>query len=177
MSKQGHHNASAGPPKYLQDFTKALASEVRILLQEVGKLRDERTQLQAEIAELMAVKAKQSGGGNPNVDFAGWLAKREPTPPPAPPTPPPLDDLSPARPGWRIVHKKPERRDRKKALPAPVPEAPPPPEAPPAHVPAWAQWRPNPIFSPQPKAGASTPMSAPMSPRAGLFGPPSPTPQ
>ncbi|PSR73233.1 hypothetical protein PHLCEN_2v10893 [Hermanssonia centrifuga] len=34
------------PPKYLNDFSKALASEVRILLQEVGKLRDERRQLQ-----------------------------------------------------------------------------------------------------------------------------------
>lgn len=33
-------------PRYLNDFSKALASEVRILLQEVGKLRDERRQLQ-----------------------------------------------------------------------------------------------------------------------------------
>lgn len=32
--------------RYLNDFSKALASEVRILLQEVGKLRDERRQLQ-----------------------------------------------------------------------------------------------------------------------------------
>ena len=36
------------PPsyRYLTDFSKALASEVRILLQEVGKLRDERRALQ-----------------------------------------------------------------------------------------------------------------------------------
>ena len=32
--------------RYINDFSKALASEVRILLQEVGKLRDERRQLQ-----------------------------------------------------------------------------------------------------------------------------------
>lgn len=35
--------------RYLQDFSKALAGEVRILLQEVGKLRDERSQLQAYV--------------------------------------------------------------------------------------------------------------------------------
>ena len=32
--------------RHLNDFTKALAAEVRILLQEVGQLRDERRQLQ-----------------------------------------------------------------------------------------------------------------------------------
>ncbi|KIJ69674.1 hypothetical protein HYDPIDRAFT_104265 [Hydnomerulius pinastri MD-312] len=35
-----------GEYRYLNDFSKALASEVRILLAEVGKLRDERRQLQ-----------------------------------------------------------------------------------------------------------------------------------
>jgi len=51
------------PPKYLNDFSKALASEVRILLAEVGKLRDERRALQFEIAELMSVKSKHGAGG------------------------------------------------------------------------------------------------------------------
>lgn len=37
------HSESA---RYINDFSKALAGEVRILLQEVGKLRDERRQLQ-----------------------------------------------------------------------------------------------------------------------------------
>lgn len=41
-------------------FSKALAQEVRILLQEVGKLRDERRQLQFEVAELLAVKVNSS---------------------------------------------------------------------------------------------------------------------
>lgn len=37
--------------------SKALAAEVRILLQEVGKLRDEKRALQYEVAELLAAKA------------------------------------------------------------------------------------------------------------------------
>lgn len=36
--------------------SKALAAEVRILLQEVGKLRDEKRALQYEVAELLAAK-------------------------------------------------------------------------------------------------------------------------
>ena len=36
--------------------SKALAAEVRILLQEVGKLRDEKRALQYEVAELLASK-------------------------------------------------------------------------------------------------------------------------
>ena len=45
---------------HLGYFSKALAQEVRILLQEVGKLRDERRQLQFEVAELLAVKVYSS---------------------------------------------------------------------------------------------------------------------
>lgn len=40
--------------RYLNDFSKALASEVRILLAEVGKLRDERRQLQLYVLSLLA---------------------------------------------------------------------------------------------------------------------------
>ncbi|KIM24997.1 hypothetical protein M408DRAFT_331470 [Serendipita vermifera MAFF 305830] len=36
--------------------SKALAAEVRILLQEVGKLRDEKRALQFEVSELLAAK-------------------------------------------------------------------------------------------------------------------------
>ncbi|KAG8833739.1 hypothetical protein FRC20_009407 [Serendipita sp. 405] len=36
--------------------SKALAAEVRILLQEVGKLRDEKRALQFEVSELLAMK-------------------------------------------------------------------------------------------------------------------------
>lgn len=176
MANKG--NYSGGPPKYLNDFSKALASEVRILLDEVGKLRDERRALQFEIAELMAVKSKHGGGG----DFApDWLQKREPTPPPVEPPPPDAaEELAPARPAWRTVHKRAERKPKAKALPAPPSPAPaPPPPVPPPNLPAWAQWRPNPVYSPQPQAapsGGPLPSSpAPTSGR-GLFGPPTPPP-
>ncbi|KAJ3483801.1 hypothetical protein NLJ89_g12032 [Agrocybe chaxingu] len=51
------------------DFTKGIATEVRYLLAEIGKLRDERRQLQYEIAELMAVKSKFSAGGEYQPDW------------------------------------------------------------------------------------------------------------
>ncbi|KAH7101731.1 hypothetical protein BKA62DRAFT_702069 [Auriculariales sp. MPI-PUGE-AT-0066] len=172
MSQKQPYGKGA-PPKYLNDFSKALASEVRILLQEVGKLRDERRQLQQEIAELMAVKAKH---GLPGGEYAPptWML---PAPPPPEPEHAPPAELGPpveAKPGWRTVHKKPERRPREpKALPAP----PPPPVAAPAPMPdpgrglpSWAQWRPNPHLQPTPGRRGS-PLPVPPTPRPqGLFG-------
>ncbi|TCD67193.1 hypothetical protein EIP91_000420 [Steccherinum ochraceum] len=175
MSEKGPYQP---PPKYMTDFSKALASEVKILLAEVGKLRDERRQLQYEIADLMATRSKYGSGGEyaPN-----WAPKREATPPPVSPPPVPLaiEDVEPARPAWRTIHKKPEsRRSKQKALPAP-PAAPAPMPEPqvPANLPAWAQWRPNPLLSPQPQlASPGSQSPAMMPPRAGLFGTPSPPP-
>ncbi|KIP10765.1 hypothetical protein PHLGIDRAFT_125282 [Phlebiopsis gigantea 11061_1 CR5-6] len=172
------------PPKYINDFSKALAGEVRILLQEVGKLRDERRQLQHEIAELMAVKAKYSEGGEYGA-AAGWLQRREPTPPPALPPPPPPDDgepPAPVPPAWRTVHKRHPRERKPKALPAPVAAPPPAIEAaPPPNLPAWAQWRPNPNYTPQQQIASPMPAAAVPSSSGGrgggLFGPPSPPPQ
>lgn len=174
---------NGAPPKYLNDFSKALASEVRILLAEVGKLRDERRQLQFEIAELMAVKSKHGAGGEYSPD---WRPKpQEPMPPPpAAATPPPVDDGAPvqARPAWRVVHK-PTRRERApKGLPAPAPapvpqiEAPKPVSNP--NVPAWAQWRPNPALMPSVvPSGPVSPRPATPPARPGLFGPPTPPPK
>ncbi|KAI0258583.1 hypothetical protein BC834DRAFT_64579 [Gloeopeniophorella convolvens] len=168
-------------PKYLNDFSKALASEVRILLQEVGKLRDERRALQHEIAELMAVKAKHSAGGEYSPD---WRPKYLPeelmppapaSPPPPPPEEPPALD-GPARPAWRTVVKRPEpgARRKGKAAAAPPPPPPPPPpaiEAPRSELPSWAQWRPNPNVHPVhrgPDPSQAIVQSPP--PRQGLFG-------
>ncbi|KAG5721464.1 hypothetical protein E4T56_gene13032 [Termitomyces sp. T112] len=163
------------PPKYLNDFSKALANEVRILLAEVGKLRDERRALQYEIAELMQMKSKHGSGG----EFApDWrppppLLEAAPAPPEAtPPTP------VHARPGWRTVHPR-QRPPRTvpKAIAQPPPPAPfavpsPAPEPP---MPAWAQWRPNPLLAPTPVNAA--PMSPPLPPPSrGLFGPRTPPP-
>ncbi|TBU26258.1 hypothetical protein BD311DRAFT_667941 [Dichomitus squalens] len=173
MSQKGNYPA---PPKYLNDFSKALASEVRILLAEVGKLRDERRQLQYEIAELMAVKSKFGGGGEYNSE---WMPKHEEPPAPASPAPPTapsvIDDGAPARPAWRTVHRREERRAKAKAkaLPAPAPAPPAIAAAPePSNLPAWAQWKPNPLLSPAPIMGTSSsplPADVPM-PRSGLFG-------
>ncbi|KAI8989025.1 hypothetical protein BD414DRAFT_460352 [Trametes punicea] len=180
MSQKGNYGA---PPKYLNDFSKALANEVRILLAEVGKLRDERRQLQYEIAELMAVKSKHGAGGEFTPD---WAPKHEesPAPPsPAPPAPPSvIDDGMPARPAWRTVHKREERRQKAKARAIQAAPAPPPaitaPE--PMNVPSWAQWKPNPLLSPVPVVGspsAPLPSDHAMPPRSGLFGPPTPPPK
>ncbi|KAI9429059.1 hypothetical protein H4582DRAFT_1029319 [Lactarius indigo] len=175
-------------PKYLNDFSKALASEVRILLQEVGKLRDERRALQHEIAELMAVKAKHSAGGEYSPDWRPKYLPEELMPPtPGPPPPPPPAEEAPApdgptRPAWRTVVKRPEpgpRRKGKAAAAAPPPPPPPPPaiEAPRPELPSWAQWRPNPNV--HPVVRGPTPSQAVVQappPRQGLFGPVTPPP-
>jgi hypothetical protein len=186
MTSNGGRNSNSGfngaPPKYLNDFSKALAGEVRILLEEVGKLRDERRQLQFEIAELMAVKSKHSMGGQ----YAPEWVTKQLEPPPAAPAPEeivPAAPPQPAAPAWRTVHKRPERRPKSaKAIePPPAPTSPPPPPIASAPSgPAWAQWRPNPLLSPAPRQGAPGspfPSLAPPPSRGGLFGPPSPPPK
>ncbi|KAF8736292.1 hypothetical protein AX14_000548 [Amanita brunnescens Koide BX004] len=170
------------PPKYINDFSKALASEVRILLAEVGKLRDERRALQYEIAELMAVKSKHGAGGEYSPDWRPSNLKAVEAPPdavapPAPAPPPSPDEPIQARPGWRVIHK----RKTKAITAGPAPTPPPAPAAvaspPPARqeIPAWAQWRPNPLLAPTPVAAAPIPQSPPAKP--GLFGPPTPPPK
>ncbi|KAF8214916.1 hypothetical protein K438DRAFT_765528 [Mycena galopus ATCC 62051] len=168
MSKGGHNAV----PKYINDFSKALAGEVRILLAEVGQLRDERRALQYEIAELMSVKSKHGAGGE---YIPEWRPKpeEEAPPPPEPPAPG-------SRPGWRVVNKRAERRERAlgKQQP-PSPSSVPPLEPPKPNVPAWAQWRPNPHIAPQAvsaTASAPLPLSIPPA-RSGLFGPPTPPPK
>ncbi|KAI0292874.1 hypothetical protein BC826DRAFT_403219 [Russula brevipes] len=183
-------------PKYLNDFSKALASEVRILLQEVGKLRDERRALQHEIAELMAVKAKHSAGGEYSPDWRPKYLPDELMPPPGPPgppgfpppgpqDPPPMDESlapeGPARPGWRTVIKRPEpssRRKGKAAAAAATPPPPPPPaiEAPRPEMPSWAQWRPNPNVHPVVRGPPPSQAVVAPPPRQGLFGPVTPPP-
>ncbi|KJA21354.1 hypothetical protein HYPSUDRAFT_42227 [Hypholoma sublateritium FD-334 SS-4] len=158
------------------DFTKGIATEVRILLQEIGKLRDERRQLQAEISELMSVRSKFSANGEFQPEW------RLPAPAIEAPPPEPLpgmEEVVPqAKPGWRVVHKRPERKARTTPKitgpPAPAPLA--LPEPPKPEAPAWTQWRPNPLLAPTPHMG-STP--APMTPptRNGLFGPSTPPPK
>ncbi|KAG5652710.1 hypothetical protein H0H81_004023 [Sphagnurus paluster] len=161
MSKNG------GPPqpttpKYLNEFSKALALEVKILLAEVGKLRDERH-------ELASLKAKHSAG----IDYSPhWRPKIE-----EPPPPPAIEDSPPvqARPGWRVVHKRPERKPRPptSSTPAHPPAMQQIVEPPRPDLPSWAQWRPNPLLAPTPVNGPA--LGLPQSPqppsRTGIFVP------
>ncbi|KAJ7673513.1 hypothetical protein B0H17DRAFT_1082832 [Mycena rosella] len=172
MSKGGYN----GAPKYLNDFSKALAGEVRILLAEVGQLREERRALQFEIAELMSVKSKHGAGGE-------YAPEWRPKPEEEPPAPPEPAAPGTARPGWRVVNKRAERRERalgKAPQRPPSPGSVPPLEPPKPNVPAWAQWRPNPLIAePKPlpgSAGAPFPPSLPPA-RSGLFGPSTPPPK
>ncbi|GLB39491.1 hypothetical protein LshimejAT787_0700010 [Lyophyllum shimeji] len=176
MNKNGH-GPQVPAPKYLNDFSKALAGEVRILLAEVGKLRDERRALQFEIAELMNLKSKHGAGGEYQSD---WRPKIEAPPPeeapPAIEAPPPPSTPAPS--GWRVIHKRPERRDRgERALTKVPPQTPaspgPVPEPPRPELPAWAQWRPNPLLAPTPVLPSTPPPPS----RSGLFGPATPPPQ
>ncbi|KAF8179840.1 hypothetical protein BJ912DRAFT_981967 [Pholiota molesta] len=163
-----------------------IATEVRYLLQEIGKLRDERRQLQAEISELMSVRSKFS----PNGEFQPeWRLPVPAIEAPLPELPPaPEEPVPQAKPGWRVVHKRPERKARTapKAITGPPPPAPPPmPEPPKPEAPAWTQWRrmfdsilylmrpltsllSEPPLAPTSMAPSPTPMSPP--PRGGLFG-------
>ncbi|KAG6840577.1 hypothetical protein C0991_005766, partial [Blastosporella zonata] len=151
-------------PKHLNDLSKALASEVRILLAEVGKLREERRTLQYEVAEVMQMKSKRGAGGEFSSDWKPekpqplLQAPEQPLALEGPPAP------IQARPGWRTVHPRPEYKPRSQRAPT-KPAAPPAPAMPsmaplapsPAPEPAWAQWRPNPLLAP-------TPVGSPMSP-------------
>ncbi|KAF8153374.1 hypothetical protein B0H34DRAFT_784462 [Crassisporium funariophilum] len=157
----------------MNDFSKGIAQEVRQLLSDIGKLRDERRQLQFEIAELMAVRSKFSANGEFQPE---WRPPAIEAPPELPP--PAIEDVPAAKPGWRVIHKRTERKARTvpKITGPPAPPTPALPEAPRPEAPAWAQWRPNPLLAPTPLAPPSA-MSPTPPPRGGLFGPSTPPPK
>lgn len=180
---------NGGLPKYINDFTKALSAEVRVLLEDVSKLRDERRALQAEIAELMAMKAKHGVGGEYGSKWMPPTDMRSPSPPEEPPLSPTEHTQAPtlaeARPAWRTISKN-EKRTPRTSLPgaphsyssrSPAISARRSlsPESNGARPPAWTSWRPNslvhaPVSQPTVSPLRSTP------PRGGLFGPSTPPP-
>ncbi|KAI5994457.1 hypothetical protein EDD15DRAFT_2118914, partial [Pisolithus albus] len=125
--------------EHLDKFSKALAIDVRMLLGEVGKLREERRAIQHEVGSLMMVRAKYSPGG----EFHGdWQP-----PPGAPSQPPPDMPVPEERPQinrlrCRRVHTRSTRRIRKPRPVQPLQaEAPIPP---PWHTQSWETWHPTP---------------------------------
>ncbi|KAG2366333.1 hypothetical protein BDR07DRAFT_1480198 [Suillus spraguei] len=158
---------------YLDEFSKALATEVRMLLGEVGKLREERRNIQHELGYLMMMKAKYGPGGEFDPDWKppmpGPGGPDVPPPPEAPPPPP--EEPGPARPAWRTLPRS-TRRIRK-----PRPDQPPPPEPGPAPirqpVHSWVTWHPNPALAPTPPSIEPN-LIVPDQGSPGLFGPRSP---
>ncbi|ORX41083.1 hypothetical protein BD324DRAFT_678476 [Kockovaella imperatae] len=60
--KQAREQVGFNLAGYLDDFSKALSGEVRVLLKEVGDLRESRRALYMEIADLLLMKGRQSAG-------------------------------------------------------------------------------------------------------------------
>ncbi|KAF7367072.1 PH domain-containing protein [Mycena sanguinolenta] len=145
---------------YLDEFSKTLASEMRMLLGEVGKLREERRALQHELGYLLGIKSKYGPGG----EFEPEWKPAPGGPPLDPGPPPPPPDLPQAKPGWR-THK-----TRKKDAASPPPPVPGPD---PRHQ-SWATWQPDPNLAPTPPAHEPT-LLVPEVSSPGLFGPRSPS--
>ncbi|KAK1226342.1 hypothetical protein PQX77_010689 [Marasmius sp. AFHP31] len=141
----------------------------------------------SEIEELKQWKDRETAGLP-----IEWLppSLQPPAPPallPPPPPDPDAEDYEPARPAWRTVHKRADRKKKQKAItgggpasPSPPPQTPPPMGGMPGGfaMPSWAQWRPNPVYSPAPvSASPGSPLPASVNAKPGLFGPPSPGPK
>ncbi|KIJ34026.1 hypothetical protein M422DRAFT_182624, partial [Sphaerobolus stellatus SS14] len=134
--------------KYLDGFSKALSDEVKMLLAEVGNLREEKRNLQHELGYLMCMRSKYGPGGEfdpdwrPNVPmYGGPPGPGGPPPPGAPPAPPP------AKPAWRNIQtqgppklsKRQRKLQREQEEAAAAAAAGPSEPAPRAH--SWATWQ------------------------------------
>ncbi|EGO01064.1 hypothetical protein SERLA73DRAFT_151625 [Serpula lacrymans var. lacrymans S7.3] len=154
---------------YLDEFSKALASEVRMLLGEVGKLREERRNMQHEIGFLLSMRAKYAPGGEFDPEWKPpATGPPADAPPPEPPAPP--EEPAPARPAWRTVTQRTRKiRKRQEAAPPAQPPAPDPRQ----QVTSWATWHPDPALAPTPPSIEAN-LIVPDRGSPGLFGPRSP---
>ncbi|KAJ7926703.1 hypothetical protein B0H13DRAFT_2313201 [Mycena leptocephala] len=180
-------NAQPGPtPKYIHDFSKALAGEVKILLAEVGKLRDEKRSLEYEVAELMSIKARHSAsladGGYAFYPGHGWRPQIEGPPPQSSGTAASARAGGGDRPGAQPGQHGQQIVLRGSRAPPPVA---------PAHLPVErsdeaetrrvesacvGKLETNPLLAPGASAGPNMPFMSPP-PRDGLFGPKTPPPK
>ncbi|KAJ7246101.1 hypothetical protein B0H12DRAFT_1126792 [Mycena haematopus] len=175
VQSTAHEQVNFNVQGYLDEFSKALASEVRMLLGEVGKLREERRALQHELGYLLSIQSKYGAGGEFEPDW-----KPAPGAPGGPPLypvpPPPLPEPEFAKPAWRtVINRRPaeqRKTNRRDAAPPPAgaPEAASDPRR---QVGSWASWQPDPGLAPTPPSREPIlQVSEDSSP--GLFGPRSP---
>ncbi|EFI27492.1 hypothetical protein CC1G_15527 [Coprinopsis cinerea okayama7 len=182
---------------YLNEFSKALATEVRMLLGEVGKLREDRRALQHEIGFLLTMRSKYGPGGEFDPNWTppagtgpGGGGPGDGPPPPAPDVPEPPPEAPPAaRPGWRPVKKK-KKKEKAAAMQqqqqmhgmeehvghhptgaSGLPRRPVMAVSPRAQVSSWAApWMPDPTMQPSPASVEAT-LQVPARGSPGLFGP------
>jgi len=163
---------------YMDNFTKGLADEVRLLLGEVGKLREERRTMQYEIGELIQAKSRYTSDGpfdpliqDPLAQAQAELSylmllKSKYGPggeydpdwhPPSfePPTEPEVDAgfdpaSSPTVPAWRNVVARSNKRKKARSGSPPAP----PSDPVESHWSGWTNWNPDlesPPRSPSPE--------------------------
>ncbi|EJF61726.1 hypothetical protein DICSQDRAFT_169744 [Dichomitus squalens LYAD-421 SS1] len=158
---------------YLDEFSRSLATEVRMLLSEVGKLREDKRNLEYQIGELLKFKAKYGPGGEFDPSWKPAMVcvptDAAPQPEPAPPEPEPeVPQQAPS--AWRTL---PTRGSRRRRTQQPAPQPPPEPQPAPTTQ-SWATWQPDPAFRPSPPIQPVEHLLAPPQGSPGLFGPRSP---
>ncbi|KDQ13822.1 hypothetical protein BOTBODRAFT_55844 [Botryobasidium botryosum FD-172 SS1] len=179
--------------KYLDEFSRALSAEVRMLLKEVGRLREEKRALLHEIGFLLSTKGKYGTGGEFDPDQ--WKPIVVTPPRMREPAPSLAEEPELAKPAWRPseMPKKPRRMQPTPApataptpMPMPMPmsmpmptAAPQPPVAPVSapmaeHPTSWVSWKPNPLLAPTPVPTERAPNVSVQERAPGLFGPRSP---
>ncbi|KAI6107824.1 hypothetical protein EDD16DRAFT_1488493 [Pisolithus croceorrhizus] len=146
---------------YLDEFSKALAIDVRMVIGEIGKLYEERRAIQHEIASLLAMRAKCSPGGEFDGDRSvtqatRWMLlisfenRQAMGDGPLPDAPPQPQDATRSTANLRTT-----RRVRKQN-PVQPPES--EPEALPSrYTQSWATWARNPAMAPTPPPVEPTP--------------------
>ncbi|KAI5118913.1 hypothetical protein M0805_004689 [Coniferiporia weirii] len=168
---------------YLDEFSKALAGEIRTLLGEVGRLHEQKRTLQFEIGSLMHMHSQYGPGGQFEPEWRPTMGPLAPPPPPGPADmppgglggpPPPDEPPPPARPAWRTVQQRVPRRRRTGKAEAPPAATLAPPEPMQERQQSWATWQPNPAFAPTPPPPGASPLVVPPQGPTGLFGPRSP---
>ncbi|CAL1709933.1 unnamed protein product [Somion occarium] len=166
---------------YLDDFSKSLASEVRLLIGEVGKLHERKRTLNYQIGTFMCLQAQIGPGGILDPD---WVPENyvQPEPPAAEPVPEP-EPMAPAPSAWRYI---PGRNRLRRVRTASRPHQAPPsapgqpqvpyPGAQPRPGASWQSemWRPTHLEQITPPQVTPT-LLTPQQPSPGLFGPRTPS--